>query len=65
MLFQQHEVEVGKYRLNFRCDIAIAKICFVSFLVALRIVSQGYITHDNLATDSSLLIIVKKIKVIH
>jgi len=36
-------------------------VCFVSFLVAMRIVSQGYIMRDDLAINSSLSIVVKKI----
>jgi len=35
---------------------------FISFLVAIRILSHSYIVHDDLVIGSSLAIVVKKIK---
>ena len=37
--------------------------CLVSFLVEMQILSQDYIIRDVLAIDSSLSIVVKKIKI--
>jgi len=39
-------------------------VCLVLFLVVMRIFSQDHIMRDDLATDSSLSIIVKNIKII-
>jgi len=49
---------MGEERLMFRWCL----VCVVSFLVAIRIISQGYIICDDLAIDSSLLV-VKNIKI--
>jgi len=44
--------------------LRLCLVCLVSFLVAMRTVLQDYTMHEDLAIDSSLLIVVKKMNII-
>jgi len=46
------------------CPPADAYVCLVLFLVEQRIVSQDYNMRDDLAIDSSLSIVITKMKII-
>jgi len=47
-----------------RFMLRLCLVCLVSFLVAMRTVLQDYTMHEDLAIDSSLLIVVKKMNII-
>jgi len=51
---------MGKERFALKYSL----VCLVSFLMVMRLVSQDYIMCDDFTIDSSLSIVVKKIKII-